>query len=95
MMRANVPSARGSIRANFASNEGERAFGQGWIQDFVAVVAEIRRLDAARCRVPAVEEEDSHQFTPGRNWISSHFRSNSTTGATGMTEGKGKKTASG
>ena len=34
--------------------------GQGRIQDLVAVVLEIGRLDAARCRLPAVEEEDGH-----------------------------------
>ena len=34
--------------------------GQGWVQDRVAVVLQIGRLQAARCRLPAVEEEDFH-----------------------------------
>ena len=38
----------------------EIVVGQGRVQDFVAVVLEIGRLDAARCRLPAVEEEDFH-----------------------------------
>ena len=33
---------------------------QGWIQDFVSVVLEVGRLQAARSRVEAVEEEDVH-----------------------------------
>ena len=38
----------------------EIVVGQGRVQDFVAVVLEVGRLDAARCRLPAVEEEDFH-----------------------------------
>ncbi len=34
--------------------------GQGRIHNRVTVVLEIGRLDAARCRVPAVEVEDCH-----------------------------------
>ena len=38
----------------------EIVVGQGRVQDLVAVVLEVGRLHAARCRLPAVEEEDSH-----------------------------------
>ena len=38
----------------------EIIIGQGRAQDRVAVVLEIGRLDAARSRLPAVEEENGH-----------------------------------
>ncbi|MGD0897019.1 MAG: hypothetical protein ABR915_04225 [Thermoguttaceae bacterium] len=38
----------------------EIVVGQGRVQDFVAVVFEVGRLDAARCRLPVVEEKDFH-----------------------------------
>jgi hypothetical protein len=38
----------------------EIVVGQGWDQDFVAVVLQVGRLYAAGCRVPAVEEKDLH-----------------------------------
>jgi len=38
----------------------EIVVGQVWIEDFVAVVFQVGRLKTARCRLPAVEEEDLH-----------------------------------
>ena len=38
----------------------EIIIGQGWVQDFVAVVLEEGRFHTARCRLPAVEEKDFH-----------------------------------
>jgi hypothetical protein len=38
--------------------------GQGRVQDGVAVVLQVGRLQAARCRLPAVEKEDSHGALP-------------------------------
>jgi hypothetical protein len=40
----------------------EVVIGQGWVQDFVAVVLQVGRLQAALGRLPAVEEEDGHCF---------------------------------
>ena len=34
---------------------------QGGIQDLVAVLGQVGRLDAARCRLPAMKEENYHQ----------------------------------
>lgn len=38
----------------------EILIGQGRIENFVSVLDEIGRLDAAGNRLPAVKEEDSH-----------------------------------
>ncbi len=38
----------------------EVVVGQGGVQNFVAVVLQVGRFDAAWSRLPAVEEEDSH-----------------------------------
>ncbi len=37
--------------------------GQGRVQDLMAVVLDVGPLYAARCRLPAVEEEDEHGAT--------------------------------
>ena len=39
----------------------EIVVGEGRVQDFVAVVTQVGRLQAAWGRLPAVEEEDSHR----------------------------------
>jgi hypothetical protein len=41
----------------------EIVVGQGRVQDRVAVVLEIGRLDSARCRLPAVKEKDERGRT--------------------------------
>ena len=48
----------------------EIVVGKGWIQHFVAMamVTEEGRLQAAQCRLPAVEEEDVHG-TCGLGWL--------------------------
>ena len=43
----------------------EVVIGQGRIQDRVAVLTEIGRLDAAFCRTKAVEVEDEHHQVLG------------------------------
>ena len=42
----------------------EIVVGEMGVEDFVAVVYEVGRLSAARCRLPAVEEEDLHGALP-------------------------------
>jgi hypothetical protein len=39
---------------------GEVFIGQGRVDDFVAVLRQVAGLDAARHRLPTVEEEDFH-----------------------------------
>ena len=39
---------------------------KGWVDDFVAVVLQIARLDATRSRVPAVEKKDLHTNSGAR-----------------------------
>ena len=34
---------------------------EGWVNDFVAVVLQVGRFDAARNRVPAVKEEEFYE----------------------------------
>jgi len=41
-------------------HSGIKVVGQGWIQNFVAMALEVGRLQTARSRLPAVEEEDLH-----------------------------------
>jgi hypothetical protein len=43
-----------------ADGFGEVLVGQGRVDDLVTVPGQERRLDAARDRPPAVQEEDSH-----------------------------------
>jgi len=42
----------------------EIVFGKYRIEDFVAVVIQVGQLQAARCRLPAVEEEEFHGALP-------------------------------
>ena len=42
---------------------GEIFVRQFWVEDFVAVRGEVRRLYAARDRLPAVEEENTHRLS--------------------------------
>ena len=56
------PLYNGTARLSDADG-GEIVVGQPGIENGVAVVLEIGRLGAARCRLPAVEEKDEHGWS--------------------------------
>lgn len=46
-----------------AKSGGEIFIIKGWIDDFVAVILEVRRFDTTGNRMPAVEKKDLHAST--------------------------------